>query len=266
MRIVATAVQRLLMLVYRAAERSGVLTGPRCRALFETAYSLYKERIEASYLAALEPYALPATTVVDVGANIGVFTRRFATWTGAAGCVIAIEPEARNFERLQAMIRARGLDRCVIAVQAAAAEHSGNVTLAVDPLHPGGHVLAPHGLVVPAIIVDEIVERGSGPRVSLIKIDVQGAEMRVLQGSIRTLDRWHPALLVEMDEAALQAQGASVAAVVEFLTSRGYRGHFISSGGITAELDQRSLIAACLDREYVDVLFLPGSTSRTAGT
>jgi predicted methyltransferase len=142
LRTAMAAIQRLLMLAYGAAERSGLLNGPRMRALFETSYAAYKERVEARYLVALRPYVRPGTIVVDVGANIGVFTRRFAEWAGAQGCVIAIEPEARNFARLQAMLAARQLRDRVVAVHAAAAGREGQVNLAVDPLHPGGHHLA----------------------------------------------------------------------------------------------------------------------------
>ena len=50
---------------------------------------------------------------------------------------------------------------------------------------------------------------GNAPKVSLIKIDVQGAEIRVLRGARATIVRCHPALFVEVDDAALLAAGYS---------------------------------------------------------
>ena len=69
------------------------------RSVFEACYEIYKRLIEAPH--ALRAHVQPGTIVVDVGANVGFFTRYFAEWTGADGRVLAIEPEQQNFERLK---------------------------------------------------------------------------------------------------------------------------------------------------------------------
>ena len=79
------SLQNLLMLVYRAAVQSGVLKLPGMRATFEASYGLYKRFMEARYVALLREHVEPGTTVVDVGANVGFFTRYFAAWTGPDG-------------------------------------------------------------------------------------------------------------------------------------------------------------------------------------
>jgi hypothetical protein len=68
------------------------------RRAFLTAYSGYKTWIEAGPIDRLKDFVLPRSAVVDVGANIGFFTLKFARWVGEQGCVIAIEPDLVNFE------------------------------------------------------------------------------------------------------------------------------------------------------------------------
>ncbi|MEQ1897822.1 MAG: FkbM family methyltransferase [Vicinamibacterales bacterium] len=224
-------------------------------AAFEASYDLYKRVVEAPYVAALRAFVQPGTVVVDVGANVGFFTRRFARWTGPGGRVLAIEPEQVNFERLQRMLRARHLDSTTVAVQAAAVERAGEVALAVDPHHPGGHVLAGQGVATAGVTLDDLVETRTPGVISLIKIDVQGAELRVLHGAARSIALYHPALLVELDDAALRVQGASVEMVVDFLVERGYTGHWVSSRGASASVARDALVSGCLMRGYADVLF-----------
>jgi FkbM family methyltransferase len=257
-----TVAQRALLLLYRAATRSGVLRLPGMDHVFDGAYELYKRFLEASYIALLQSHVEPGTIVVDVGANVGFFTRYFARWTGPEGRVLAIEPEARNFERLVSTLRARRLGDIVEPVNAAAAEHSGQVALTVDPYHPAGHYLSAQGVPTRAVTVDELVRAHGGRRVSLIKIDVQGAELRVLHGAAWTLDTFRPALLVELDHDALRAQGASVHDVVDFLLSRGYQGRLVDARGLGAVCDREALLGASLRAEYVDALFTAAPAGR----
>jgi FkbM family methyltransferase len=252
----ATTLQRLLWWTYRVAVDSGVLRLPGMRAVYEASYGLYKRFVEARYVDLLRTQVRPGTTVIDVGANIGFFTRYFAAWTGPTGRVIAIEPEAANFERLQSMLRSKGLDRIVVPVHAAAAEHAGQVALAIDRYHPAGHCLSPDGVPTPAVTVDDLVRQYPEGRVSFIKIDVQGAELRVLQGATRTLTDARPAVLVELDETALRSQQASIEAVVEFLASYGYQGRLLLPGGLSPACSPAELVAGSLKYDYVDALFV----------
>jgi hypothetical protein len=57
--------------------------------------------------------------------------------------------------------------------------------------------------MAPAVTIDDVVDEVGARSVSLIKIDVQGAEMLVLEGAKRTLRKMRPALFVEVDDRAL---------------------------------------------------------------
>ena len=59
-------------------------------------------------------------------------------------------------------------------------------------------------------------------RVDAVKIDVEGAELMVLEGARETLARYHPMVLVEVIDQQLQSMGASSAKLTAFLRAQGY--------------------------------------------
>ena len=76
--------------------------------LFLAVYGIYKRYFEAGPIDRLQEFVPPGSLVIDVGANVGFFSLRFARWVGAEGKVIAIEPEERNCNNLvEAVARAR---------------------------------------------------------------------------------------------------------------------------------------------------------------
>lgn len=225
--------------------------------LFDLAYLSYKLAVEAGPIAALSRYLAPGSWAIDVGANIGVFTLRFARYCNVA----AIEPEERNFASLERRIAGAGAANRIVALRAVADTEAGERFLRVNPDHPGDHRLASTGAPVEAVTIDGLVAgRGLGP-VSLIKIDVQGAELKVLRGADAVLTRDAPALFIEIDDEALRQQGASAGEVLDFLAARGYRPHRLRRRGAPVGLSRAEIENS---PGYLDVLFL-SVTRRPAG-
>ena len=241
--------------LYGRAAKTGLLEHRAPRGGFESAYLAYKRLIEAGPVGALQSLVAPGSTVIDVGANIGFFSLKFGRWVGAAGRVIAIEPERRNVTALHRRVRRAGLEGVVECVNAAAAERSGQVRLAVDPVHPGAHRLADDGDPVRAVTIDELTA-DDARRVALIKIDVQGAELRVLSGARRVIETHRPAIFTEIDNDSLEQLGSSAAELVEMLDSLGYVGHTLTRRGVGPPEAPRALILRSAG-SYFDALFLP---------
>lgn len=246
--------QYLLLSLYRRTWQSRFIRSPLGRRLFENAYLAYKVLLEAGPVGQLQRYIIPNSCAVDVGANIGMFTLRFARWVGDCGHVIAIEPEAENFKSLQRRLAASAYEKRVTAIQAVAAEAAGILYLDVNPDHPGDHKLGHEGVPTTAVTLDDLLAENDVLAVSLVKIDVQGAEMRVLRGAARVLARCRPALFIEVDDAAMRKQGSTAQELVGFLAGLGY---------LPYRLRRFRAIQAIATADigvgnYQDVLFLSG--------
>jgi hypothetical protein len=129
--------------------------------------------------------------------------------------------------------------------------------LAVDPRHPGNHRLAASGVAVTAVTIDGLLEPRENRRISIVKIDVQGAEGRVLHGMKDTLARHRPVLLIELDRHALKAQGADVREIVREIAALGYVARIPARLGPGPMLSTEQVVARCAAHAYIDVLFLP---------
>ncbi len=184
---------------------------------------------------------------VDVGANCGIYTLFAARAVGPSGLVVAFEPSKREFARLEANVALNRFTQ-VRLHQAAASDASGEVSLTIAEPRFAGHntmgerfayapVRAHAVAVVPAVTLDAALAHL--PRLAMIKLDIEGAELRALRGAEATLARFSPSLLLELYEDALAANGTSVAAVVSWLAAHGYRLHDINArtGAITPAVD-----------------------------
>jgi FkbM family methyltransferase len=226
------------------------------KRLFVSAYDFYKRRFEAQAAEALRTWARPGTTVIDVGANTGFFTVRFARWVGPAGRVIAVEPETENLWLLRHRLERSGLGTNVDVIEGVAAEEPGMLRLALNRFHPADHRIGKEGLPVRAWTIDELVAARGWPAISLVKIDVQGAEVRVLRGARATIARFHPRLFVEVDDRALEEAGFSADLLFDEIEREGYRAYDPADPSVPLSRSKAALRRRALG--YADYLFDAG--------
>ncbi len=157
----------------------------------------------------------PGAVVYDVGAHAGWYTLLAARLVGPSR-VVAIEPLARNVAALRFHLARNGFDG-VAVLQAAAADAEGEAVFAAAENSYMGR-LAPDGSVrVRTVTLDGLVARGVGPQPTLIKIDVEGAELAVLQGARRILRTARPLIVLATHHRTLAE------ACQAELTAAGYR-------------------------------------------
>ena len=248
-------IQGLLLATYRCALATGILSTRLGSATFEFAYLKYKALFEAGEVNLLRGYVAEGGTVIDVGANIGFFTLNFAAWVGASGQVFAIEPAQDNLERLSYRIKRHGYTQRIILIHAAAADKFGELRLAMNPVNPMDHRLSESGTPVKAITIDGLCELNDWPPVCLIKIDVQGAEGRVIAGAIETIKRFGPALFVEIEDTSVSDYSPG-ALFLDELTSLGYWPYILRKKGAERVQDINAAITIVKMNGYADFLFL----------
>lgn len=187
--------------------------------------------IEPNEFALLERVLRPGMVVVDAGANEGLFTLFASGIVGSAGSVVACEPSRREFARLCANIRLNRLTN-VRALRAGLSDSAGEAALRVaTSRHAGQNTLGDFAHqdvflsrveTVRLARLDRLAEALSLRCIDVIKIDVEGAELRVLRGARTVLERDHPLLLLELNDGALRQQGAGAAELVAWLREMGY--------------------------------------------
>ena len=171
---------------------------------------------------------------VDVGANVGFHTLVMARCVGATGRVHALEPEPRNFKLLTRAVEEAGY-RQVRLHRAAAARATGRELLYVAGDNRGDHRLTPAAearahMPVATVALDDLL--AEEPRIDLIKIDVQGAEVDVLAGLTRILSRRPPPeLLCEVSPDLLARAGAGADAFFAPLQRAGLSPHRLERDG-----------------------------------
>jgi FkbM family methyltransferase len=186
----------------------------------------------------------PGMTFVDIGANEGLFTLFAARRVGGSGRVIAVEPSDRERRILERNLARNGLGNVTVVPHALAAE-PGTAELLIAPGRHGLHntlgnfIYAYEGEIavvrqtVAVETLDGLQERLALGRVDVIKIDVEGAEVKVLTGGRTLLSRSRPILLVEANEDALKCQGTSTDALLKLLRALDYRIHIFNEHGLT---------------------------------
>lgn len=201
-----------------------------------------------------------------MGAHVGFFSQRFASWVGETGHVVALEPEPINYARLCRRVHRTGLSARVTTLNAAAVERPGDYFLRLDPWHPGDHQIASAGLPVGGVTLDEVLALRGWPPVSLIKLDIQGAEARALAGARETLERLRPTLLVEVDELRLRRQGSSARQLFDLLAAKGYRPRHLTHSGVSPVMATVEALGAAGEvGGYADFLFpAPASSLESA--
>ena len=163
---------------------------------------------EPHVVARMVPLLAAGSVMVDVGASFGFYTVLAARLVGPTGRVVACEPGPQNQSVLLLNVASNGLDN--VEVQPVAASDTAGVLL-YSPAGANGAVSAFDGTpaalatndLVAARRLDDILAASS--RVDVIKIDVEGAEGRVLAGAELTLRRHRPALFFEFSPPALPA-------------------------------------------------------------
>lgn len=177
----------------------------------------------------------PGATVFDVGAHIGILSLIAAHRAGPRGRVFAFEPSPETLKVLQHHVRLNDDAAAIEIVPAVVSERQGSSTfftygesMAASLSRANVEVLNEQRLTAPAtevtvaaVTIDGFAaERGLVPDV--IKIDVEGAELRALRGASRTLREHSPVIYCEIHPNQMRNCGDSVEELTEFVEAHGY--------------------------------------------
>ncbi|MFD1514293.1 FkbM family methyltransferase [Halomarina rubra] len=165
----------------------------------------------------------PADVVWDIGACVGTYACLAATVV-TEGHVVAFEPEPTNALRLEENLAGNSPSHRWTVLPVALAERDQSAKLERGVVEPGSghHFLSPldEGLPIRARRGESLVANGT-PAPTVLKIDVQGAELDVLRGLGTTLDTVQR-IYAELHVEKTARYGTSADEVEEFLIEQGF--------------------------------------------
>lgn len=185
----------------------------------------------------------PDGVLIDVGANIGAFALPLGA-QARRGAVHAFEPASGTADRLR---RNRDLNRLdnIVVNQDAVSDRSGSISIWVPATrwkgrlyntgmtsaYVGNRQSGWHEEVVSAVRLDDYTREQNLPRVDAMKIDVEGAELDVLEGARALIRQYRPLVVMEVNQAPLQAAGRRIDDVTRFWRAMDYRVGVIAGNG-----------------------------------
>jgi FkbM family methyltransferase len=174
---------------------------------------------------------------IDCGAHVGFFTCLGAE---LAGWVYSFEAERHNYKNLVRNLKINKYKN-ITPYFNVVGDKNEECKLRINIDNDGGHALwdvskhpfnkktrnEPEKYQKQDMVkLDSIIEHS----VKLIKIDVEGCELKVLKGAERLLKQYSPAVICEINDSALHEMGTTKGEIYNYMSSLGYQGFNLTSG------------------------------------
>lgn len=198
----------------------------------------------------------PGMRILDVGANVGLYTLDLARLTGPSGRVFAFEPEPNLFSALRKNCAANRAVN-VTPFQCAAGAVNGRATLHRGTFNSGDNRLGPstgnrQSIEMEVSRLDEILLE---PRVDFIKLDVQGHELAALSGMEQLIaDSPNVRVLFELAPASLRASNTSPESLLDFFHERGFDLYEVKDACPRRVRDSAELLADLRGSQFTNLL------------
>jgi FkbM family methyltransferase len=153
----------------------------------------------------------PGSVAVDGGANIGTLTRAMLD---AGAKVLAFEPNSQAYECL--------VHNCPQAITFQAGLNCERGYAIMNRQDNAGASYLSVGGMGDAAVILRVLDEYELSQCDLIKLDIEGYELKALQGARVTIELFHPVLILEINRGALERAGDSPEAIFEFLEDKGY--------------------------------------------
>ena len=195
----------------------------------------YRRRTESESIKFLLAQNLSGTTLLDIGANKGIYTYWMSKKAGKDGLVISFEPQPElgdhlrdvkeSFKLKNVTIQNKGLSDKAgkFEMIRSVAGSGGARLLREDDDFSGKRGL--HKVEVELTTLDNFFQHQHVKNLSFIKCDVEDHELQVFMGGEQTLKKHMPILLFECHH-----EEAKKGELFSYLTGLGYRGFFIEDG------------------------------------
>ena len=202
-------------------------------------YELAHEGYETAELSFVQRLLRPGMTVLDLGAHHGLYSLLASKCVGRNGQVIAFEPSPRERRRLLRHVKLNRGANVIVQPYALGPDAGAAELFLVENGQDGCNSLRPPAVLEPVTTVrvtlrrvDEELEHMGVAHVDFIKLDVEGAELGVLQGAAGILHGpSRPVILAEVQDVRTKPWGYTAREIIHFLVRKQYRWFALDSEG-----------------------------------
>lgn len=189
--------------------------------IYNILYPIFKSRSDRSEIDLIKRIVKSGNVVLDIGGNIGFYTKILSGLVGPKGIVYTFEPDDINFKRLKlntsTLKNVRLIHKAVSCDNAGVTLYKSN-TLNVDH-RTYAHDDTDFHEDIESTSIDALFQN---QQVDFIKMDIQGYEMQALRGMVNTLRKNMPIIIMEYWPHGLKSAGESPIELITFLKNIGY--------------------------------------------
>ena len=173
----------------------------------------------------------PGMNVFDIGANWGIYSVSARRLIGGGGRLYSFEPNKEEYIKLADNLKYNFTNlENVELVNSAVGDVDGTTSFYIPPSHKGayGSIGQPKiaedcdKVEVPVLRIDSFIKKAKVEKLDVVKIDVEGAEIKVLKGMEETIKEYKPTILMEVSDKRTEVFGYKAHELCDFLISKGY--------------------------------------------
>lgn len=198
--------------------------------VYEHAYTWFKNNQDEKEILFLKNNIKIGDHVLDIGANIGFYTKIIATSIGQSGKVYSFEPDTNNFNYLKE--NTSHLSNVVLNNKAVSSKTEKikiytskelNVDHRTYPVDDYSQVYE-----IDSIAIDDYFDPNQS--IQFIKMDIQGYEIEALKGMKKLIERCKPKVLLEFWPHGIEAAGNTVEDYFSIIKDLGYSIQLLENG------------------------------------
>jgi FkbM family methyltransferase len=170
-------------------------------------------------------YINQGDVILDIGAHIGLYSVFFSKLTQNNGRVYSFEPNNESYLVLKQTLHLNNCENVITFPMAVSSKTEDLIFYSTGSGDAFGSLVLrdnTNKIVLPAVSVDDFVEKQNLAKVNIIKIDVEGAELDALRGALKTFDKYKPIVLLALHPSTIRNNGHSLLQIYNILNDLKY--------------------------------------------
>jgi len=227
-------------------------------------YEIYAHKIfEPDTTNAIKKFSKPGMNAIDIGANIGYYTLILAQAIEENGKVIAFEPMHWAFKKLEKNISLNKFNNIILENKALSDNNENNINAKfacswpvfenkknLHPIHKGKAMENKTDMIT----LDSYANNKK-IKIDLIKLDVDGYEVKVLKGAKRILKEDRPIIISELGKYTLKEVGDTPELMIDILLENNYK--IINEKYLTPYKNKEDLLKSIPEYKTINIIASP---------